>query len=50
MEHFELLQFIAGILKTNETKIDEEYVASWARQMGLLEIWMDILKQAKKNS
>jgi hypothetical protein len=36
---------IAGILQTMGEKIDAEYVAKWADEMGLGDIWSTILKQ-----
>lgn len=39
------LRDIAGILKVSGDQVDRQYVARWAEQMGLAEIWQAVLKR-----
>jgi hypothetical protein len=39
------LRDITGILKVSESEVDRDYVAKWAKELGLMEIWEAILKR-----
>ncbi len=41
------LRDIAGMLRISRSEIDTKYVAEWARQLGLSEIWKAILHQTQ---
>lgn len=41
------LRDIAGMLRISGSEIDVEYVAEWAQQLGLTEIWKVVLNQAR---
>jgi len=36
---------ILGVLKVRAEKIDRDYIAGWANQMQLAEVWRDILQR-----
>jgi hypothetical protein len=38
---------ILGVLKIQENSIDLAYLAYWAAQLGLLDLWQDVLAQAR---
>ncbi len=39
------LRDIAGILKVSDDDVDREYVARWAEQLGLTEVWQAVLRR-----
>lgn len=38
------LRDVSGILRISPGEVDREYVAEWARRLGVLEIWEAILR------
>ena len=51
MEYYQMggsekhLRDITGILKISGETVDKEYIASWAGELGFLEIWEAVLKK-----
>ena len=43
--HEKHLRDITGILKTSDEPVDRAYIAQWAEQLGLTEIWQAILRR-----
>jgi len=43
------LRDIAGVLKTSSEQIDIPYIAQWAQQMGLTDIWIAIQERTARN-
>jgi predicted nuclease of predicted toxin-antitoxin system len=41
--------FGAGILQISGAEIDKSYVAHWARELNLSDIWNSVLKRIKKD-
>lgn len=41
---------ILGVLKIQGNSIDLDYLAHWAVQLGLLDLWQDVLAQAQSNN
>jgi hypothetical protein len=39
---------IVGVLKTNTARIDADYISRWVEQMGLADIWSEILKKSSQ--
>ena len=44
------LRDVAGILKISEEIVDKNYIAEWARQLGLTEIWDAIQRRIGEKS
>lgn len=40
---------ILGVLKIQQELIDYDYLAHWASQLGLPQLWQDVVDQAKPN-
>jgi hypothetical protein len=41
---------ILGIVRVSDQELDRDYIASWAKRLGLLDIWEKMLQQAKEKS
>lgn len=41
---------ILGVLKIQENSIDQGYVAHWAAQLGLFDLWQDVLAQSESDN